>query len=272
MQSFYLLTDVLAYIDEQLENPLTQEQIAAHCFCSVSSLQKLFRYAIHLGVKEYIERRRLTQAAKALLDAGTRVTEVALRYQYQSPEVFTRAFQRLWGVTPSAFRRTWRFGGLFPRVEGLVQEGDGTMRRKVDISELYEVLRGMAGTYVLCFDIVGLLPINEISRSAGDLAIRECLKRIDAEAGEDMLLFRVGGDEFALATGEKDAAAVRKLAQRVLSLNGHAVIHEGREISVSMHAAGVRIEDRLRYAELYNAMNKAIDVAKEEETLWIDEA
>lgn len=261
MRSFALLTDALAYIDENLEAPLTPDGIAAACFCSVSGLQKLFRYALHLGVKEYVERRRLTVGARQLL-RGMRVLEVALRYQYQSPEVFTRAFRRLWGMTPSAFRRTWRFSGLHPKVEGIIEGGDGYMRTKLDISELYEALLEKAGTYVLCFDIVGLLGINEISHAAGDQVILECLRRIDAAAPADMLLFRIGGDEFALVTGLSTREAVDAIAQPVLAQNGTPVVHEGREIPVSLRAGAMRIaRGSLRYAELFDRLLASVDKA-----------
>lgn len=262
MRNFYVLTDALGYIEKNLENPLTQEEIAESCYCSVSALQKLFRYALRLGVKDYIARRRLTQAAGDLLPTDAKVLEVALKYQYQSPEVFSRAFARVWGTTPSAFRREWKFSGLYPKVEGFVQGGDGLATKRVDISEIYQVLRNMADTFVLCFDIYQLMPINEISHVAGDLAIVECLKRIDQAASEDMLLFRVGGDEFALVTGYTDAARAEDLAQTVLARNGEPIVFEGREIPVSMYAGGIRICGKgLRYAELFPKLQNAVQKA-----------
>ena len=46
---------------------------------------------------------------------------------------------------------------------------------------------------MICFDIVGLMPINDISREVGDLAIMESLKRIEQVCTENMLQFRIGG-------------------------------------------------------------------------------
>lgn len=262
MRNFFVLSEALSYIEENLENPISQESIAAHCYCSLSGLQKLFRYALHIGVKEYQERRRLTQASQALLDEGASVTDVALRYQYQSPEVFTRAFRRLWGMTPTEFRRTRRFSGLFPRLVGIQhdQEGEGTMRRQTDITELFEALKEKADTYVLCFDIVGLMAINDIGLAAGDLAIGECFRRIDEAAADDMLVFRIGGDEFAMVTGYPDEADVEKVARAVLSQNGKPIMFGGGEIPISMRAGAVKIDSgNLRYAQLYDALNKSVN-------------
>ncbi len=265
MEKFLMLTEALDYIEENLENQLSQEDIAKACFVSLSSLQKVFRYALRMSVGSYIERRRITQAARALLAGKESVTDIALRFQYQSPEVFSRAFQRVFHLSPSAFRRTRRFANLFPRVSEIYQVEDETMaRRKVDVSELYEVLRAMRDTVVLCFDIQGLMPINDISHEAGDIAILTAIRRIEEAMGEEMLLFRIGGDEFALATGLSDPAAADAVKARVLARNGETFAWAGQEIPLSLYAASLCISaDSLRYNELFGAMHTAIKDSKQ---------
>lgn len=137
-------------------------------------------------------------------------------------------------------------------------------RRKVDISELYEVLRGMRDTVVLCFDIKELMPINDISREAGDMAIVESLRRIDLAAGDDMLLFRIGGDEFALVTGYADREAALAVGEKVLQRNGERIVYNGREIPLHLHMADVRIEGgNLRYAELFDTLQRRVNETKQ---------
>lgn len=258
MSRFHVLAEAILYIEERLSAPPAQEEIAAHCHYSLSGLQKVFRYALHMSVKEYTDRRRLTEAARALLQTDETVLDIALRFSYGSPEVFGRAFVRLWGVTPSEFRRTWRFSGIFPRIERIKIEGDGDMSRQNDIHELYDILKNMADTYVLSFDINGLTPINDISRAAGDLAIREALKRIESHAGENMPLFRVGGDEFALVTRLSDIQEVTALARTILSHNGEPILYENQEIPLSLRAAALRLDgDALDYDELGDTLKRS---------------
>ena len=134
------------------------------------------------------------------------------------------------------------------------------MRRQTDISELYEALKEKADTYVLCFDIIGLMAVNDISRAAGDLAIGECFRRIDEAAADDMLVFRIGGDEFAMVTGYGDEKDVERVARDVLSQNGKPIAFGGGEIPVSMRAGAVKIgPGNLRYAQLYDALNKSVN-------------
>lgn len=260
-----MLTDAVNYIEDNLCNDISQEDIAKVCYSSLSSLQKLFRYTFNYSIKEYISKRRLTSAAKDLVDSEMTITEIAMKYQYNSPEVFTRAFSKLWGTPPSNFKSKWKFTGIFPKLIVDNQGGNIIMTgKKVDISELYDVLREKQDTYILCFDIVGLTSINEISYEVGDKAILECLRRIDDAADEDMLLFRIGSDEFTLVTGLTEACKAEELAREVLSLNGSAVSCNGRDVPVSMRVGATRLKgNSLRYSELFMNLHTAINNTRE---------
>ncbi|MHC1695313.1 MAG: helix-turn-helix domain-containing protein [Eubacteriales bacterium] len=263
MRNFCVLADALDYIEENLCESISQRDIACACHVSLSCLQKLFKYVFHQGLGLYISRRRLTRAA-AYLASGHGVTQTALKYQYNSPEVFTRAFKRLWGTAPSEHGKKWRFTGLYPKIEFNYNGGNIMPKRQVDITQLYDILKEMTDTYILCFDIIGLMEINNISTDAGDAAILECLRRIDEGREDDMLLFRIGGDEFALVTGLTDESAVQALAEKILSLNGGTVKWKGGEQPVSMRAGAMRYGKRnVRYSELFGLLQETIDKARE---------
>ncbi len=265
MRNFYLLEAAVNYIEDRLCDSITVQDVADACCFSLSGMQKLFRYALHHGIKEYIGKRRLTMAARDLVSGNGTVMEIAMRYQYNSPEVFARAFKRMWDVQPSLFRETWRFTGLFPRLDYQYHEGDDPImaRKRVDISQAYEMFKSLEGTYVVCFDIIGLMPMNELSSEAGDKAILETAKRIDTVADDDMLVMRIGGDEFALVTGKTDAGLAEQLMNNVLASNGHPIQWNGKEIPLSIRAGITQIhKDHLRYSELFNQMHHAIDLSR----------
>lgn len=263
LKSFYILAGVLNYIEENLGNPIFQEEIAKDSYCSLSSLQKMFRYAFNYSIKEYISKRRLTNAAKDIVNTEMTITEIAMKYQYNSPEVFTRAFSRLWGTSPSKFKTQWKFTGIFPKIIIEDNGGNNMSSKKIDISELYDVLKSKQNTYVLCFDIIKFSAINEISYDAGDKAILECLKRIDEAASEDMLLFRIGGDEFTLVTGLKDINSAEKLAENVLKKNGDPIIHNKQNISLSMRVGITKFEgSNIQYNRLFTDLQDTINITK----------
>ncbi len=254
MKNFRTFVSALEYIEQNLCSHITQEDIASACFCSLSSLQKLWRYCTHSSLKEYISKRRLTKCAEEIARSKLSITEIAMKYQYNSPEVFSRAFTKLWGVPPSKFKSEWRFTGIYPKLgPEITFNGGNYMGKRVNISELYDELKSKAGTYVLCLDIVGLMPINEnIGRSAGDKVILEAFRRIDKAAGDDMTAFRIGGDEFVIVTGYTDKNKVLELANSILSQNGSAISCYGKDIPVSLHAgATVYTDEHFRYSDLY---------------------
>lgn len=261
MKNFEILADALEEIESNLCGALSQEQIAARCYVSLSHLQKLFRYALRVSIGEYVTKRRLTQAARDLVRTDGTVTEIAMKYGYNSPEVFTRAFVKLWQTTPSKFRRTWQFTNIYPKinVHQMNPEDDYMGKRKFDAGELYDYLRGHAGCWILSFDTVNLMRINQTyGRQAGDAVITECLRRIDSEAGDEMLLLRIGGDEFVLMTGTEDLAPVQGIADRIRAQNGRPILFDNTPIPVSMRIGMTRIPQKhLRYSELFAALTEA---------------
>lgn len=79
-------------------------------------------------------------------------------------------------------------------------------RRHLDISEMYDLFVQRKNCYFVVCDIHSLIPINEISYKAGDIAIVESLSRMEREAGEEDIVFRIGGDEFVMLTASEDIA------------------------------------------------------------------
>ena len=267
MNKFFILSDALDYIESNLKSEISQQEIADHCFCSLSSLQKMFRYAFHIGVSDYVARRRLTCCARELISTSRSAIDIAMDWGFNSPEVFTRAFSRVWGESPAVFRKNRRFSGLFPKLEISENEKEVSemteMHRKYVISELYDYLTANRGAYLIAFDIKHLIPINEISTKAGDVAIRDSLRRIEEATEENMLLFRIGGDEFVLATGSADPAVADAVMEKVIARNGEAFEWEGRQIPLFLHAVKFQVPDRtIRYGELFCEINQALNTVR----------
>lgn len=265
MKNFEVLTEALAYIERNLEEDFTQQDVANACYVSLSGLQKLFRYAVHFSVGEYITKRRLTLAARLLCSTELSVTEIALQYQYHSPEVFTRAFSRLWGVNPSVFRRSRRFTELYPRL--LLHQNGGTdmPNKHFDISELYDFLCSRRDCYIICFDTVSLMEVNNTyGRETGDLLIRTSLERIEQEQGENMLLVRVGGDEYALVTDHREREDAEQLMQRVLTHNGETVlVRQGLFLPLSLRGGLTRFEGtNMKYSEFFDQIEDTINCSR----------
>ncbi|NIF18444.1 AraC family transcriptional regulator [Pantoea sp. Cy-639] len=97
---------VLAYIEDNLEGDLSVETLSAVAHFSVFHFHRQFSAFVGVPVARYVQLMRLRRAAHRL--AGTArqsVLEAALGAGFDSPEAFSRAFRRAFGVSPSVFRR-----------------------------------------------------------------------------------------------------------------------------------------------------------------------
>ena len=99
------LNDALRYIEENLEGGIDLAQAAKIACCSAFHFQRMFSYLAGVPLAEYIRRRRMTKAAFDLQNSKDKVIDIALKYGYDSPTAFNRAFQSIHGVAPSAARQ-----------------------------------------------------------------------------------------------------------------------------------------------------------------------
>jgi len=98
------LNEAMAYIEEHLCGELKVEKLAQIARCSSYHFQRMFSYLADIPLSEYIRRRKMTLAAVDL-QRGAKVIDVALKYGYDSPTAFNRAFQSVHGVSPSDARK-----------------------------------------------------------------------------------------------------------------------------------------------------------------------
>ena len=92
------------YMEAHLDGELEIEAIARVAALSPFYYQRIFGALCDMTVGDYIRARRMTLAAQALSRSDAKVIDVALRYGYDSPESFSRAFQRFHGLSPSKAR------------------------------------------------------------------------------------------------------------------------------------------------------------------------
>lgn len=262
MSNLELLANVLEYIEQHITEDIHTDDIASACYCSRSSLEKIFRFVYRISVRDYLIRRRMSKAAKALVEEPQlSILDIALNYGYSSNEAFSRAFRQVWNELPSEFRENKRTSELFPRMMPSLEQGDDLMHTttKFDISNLYDLFQERYDCCFIVADIKSLIPINEISRKAGDLAILESLNRVQSVAEEEDLVFRIGGDEFTILTNSSDETNAREKLERLLSLNGKTITFEGKEIPLSLYGCIVKLDKKTTgYHELFTDLRDAI--------------
>ena len=90
------------FIDEHLTEPLDITEVAGIAGLSAFYYQRIFGALCGITVGDYIRARRMTLAAQELAGTDAKVIDTALKYGYDSPDSFGRAFQRFHGISPSA--------------------------------------------------------------------------------------------------------------------------------------------------------------------------
>lgn len=134
------LNKTMDYIEAHLSGEIDYEQLARLACCSSYHYQRMFAYMAGVSLGEYIRRRRMSVAA-ADLQGGEKVLEVALKYGYQSPTAFNRAFQSVHGLPPSALRETGASVKAFPPLHFTITiKGVEQMEYRIEKREPFRVV------------------------------------------------------------------------------------------------------------------------------------
>lgn len=118
----------LAYMEEHLLEDLCLEDAARLVYRSSYEFHRAFSFITGITPGSYIRMRRLSLAGREVMETGEKITDIALRYGYETPESFTKAFTRFHGVSPKAAREEHARLKLFnPLVIKLTVEGGNSM-------------------------------------------------------------------------------------------------------------------------------------------------
>lgn len=104
-------------IEQNLTRPVALHALARRAGFSLWHFHRIFTEHTGESLGSYLRKRRLTAAAAELARTNRTVLEIALDYQFESHEAFTRAFKAAFDSTPSEFRRTGKLAWLHTRPE-----------------------------------------------------------------------------------------------------------------------------------------------------------
>lgn len=131
----------LHYIEENLTNDIDFREVARLALCSEYYFKRMFSFLAGITLSEYIRRRRLTLAAFELKDSNIKVIDVAIKYNYSSPDSFTRAFQNLHGITPSEAKKNGSSLKAFPKMTfQLSIKGGNEMNYRIEEKEAFHIV------------------------------------------------------------------------------------------------------------------------------------
>ncbi|MCL2249200.1 MAG: AraC family transcriptional regulator [Oscillospiraceae bacterium] len=130
----------LVYIENNLTGEIDHEELAKIACCSSYNFRRTFSFITDISLSEYIRRRRLTLAALELQSGDAKVIDLAVKYGYDSPVSFSRAFQALHGVTPTDARLDGAALKAYPRISFQISiKGDTEMDYRIETKEGFQV-------------------------------------------------------------------------------------------------------------------------------------
>lgn len=135
------IQNAINYIEEHLTEEIDYTQVAKEAACSSFYFQRIFSILCGMTLGDYIRNRRLTLAGNELSAADDKVIDIALKYGYESPESFTRAFSRFHGVTPSEAKKDGSKLKSFSRLSvKITLSGGNIMDYKIIEKEAFDII------------------------------------------------------------------------------------------------------------------------------------
>ncbi|MBJ8053995.1 AraC family transcriptional regulator [Bacillus cereus] len=141
MDSLKNMNAAMQYVEDNLTHEIDFKEVAKIAFCSEYHFKRMFSFLAGIPLSEYIRCRRLTLAAFELKDSDTKVIDIAIKYGYNSPDSFTRAFQNLHGITPSEARSTIRsLKAYSPMTFQLSIQGGNAMNYRIEEKDPFRII------------------------------------------------------------------------------------------------------------------------------------
>ena len=100
-----MINDSIAFMEDDLTAEITLSDTARSVNLSAFHFQRAFTLLTGMSPSEYLRKRRLSQAGAELQHGNEKVIDIALKYGYDSPESFTKAFVRYHGFSPMQVRK-----------------------------------------------------------------------------------------------------------------------------------------------------------------------
>lgn len=135
------LNKAIDYIEDNLDKEINIDKAAQIAVCQTFHFQRMFTYIAGVTLGEYIRRRKMTVAVFELINSNIKIIDLALKYGYDSPTSFNRAFQNVHNISPSNARKKGVILSAFPRITFTLSiKGDEAMNYKIEKKESFRIV------------------------------------------------------------------------------------------------------------------------------------
>lgn len=134
------LQSAIDYVEANITEDIDYEEVAKKAYSSSFHFQRVFSMICGFTLGDYIRNRRLSLAGSELAATGAKVIDVALKYGYDNPESFSRAFARFHGVTPSSAKSGAGLKSFSALSVKLILCGGNTMDYRIEKRDAFKIV------------------------------------------------------------------------------------------------------------------------------------
>ena len=134
------INNAIAYMEDHLTEQITSNDIAQSVNISVFHFHRVFTLLTDMSPTEYLRNRRLSQAGAELVNGNEKVIDIALKYGYETPESFSKAFTRFHGVSPMQAKKGSPIQFMSRYTVRITIEGGKVMEYKIEKWEAMDLL------------------------------------------------------------------------------------------------------------------------------------
>ncbi len=128
------------YVEANITEDIDFEKVAEQAYSSSFHFQRVFGITCGMSLGDYIRMRRLSLAGEELSKGNVKIIDIALKYGYDTPESFSRAFTRFHGVSPSDAKRSGNVKIFTPLAVKLILTGGKKMDYRIEKRDAFQVV------------------------------------------------------------------------------------------------------------------------------------
>lgn len=135
------LNRAINYMEQHMTDTIDLDKVAKIAGCSTYHFQRMFTYMAELPLSEYIRRRKMSLAAVDLQEEHNKVIDIGLKYGYDSPTAFNRAFKSIHGIAPSKVRESGVILKAYPPISFRITiKGDCEMNYRIEKKDGFRIV------------------------------------------------------------------------------------------------------------------------------------
>ncbi len=169
------LEKAVVFIEDNLDEEIRVEDVAAIVGYSYYHFQRVFAAVLGESIGDYIRTRRLNRAASDLIYTDKRILDIAMKYRFESQESFNRAFKKVYRFSPGVYRKN--------RIDTIIGS-----RKELTAGHLRHICEGVTLKPVICLLDEKRLAGIRFQTSLNKNALTEAWKRFNSLSAEYSLM------------------------------------------------------------------------------------